>query len=76
MSRDKHFDLRVRCKGKCGRLLGVVDDEGRLVTESKRTGWYIKQIMEKGTIICTNCGTALYWNAFSIPRATPGHTTG
>ena len=78
MSNVGHYQLRVRCanRAQCGKLLGVVDDKGRLVTESKRTGWPIKTEMEKGRITCTNCGTVLEWNAYSTRRATPVNTNG
>ncbi|KKL84352.1 hypothetical protein LCGC14_1965590 [marine sediment metagenome] len=67
--------LVVRCRTHpCGKILGVVDESGRLVTQSKRKGWYIKTEMEKGRITCTNCGTVLEWNAFSAPRANPIQT--
>ncbi len=62
--------LVIRCKTRlCSKILGVVDEKGRLVTQSKRRGWYIKTEMEKGRITCINCGTVVEWNAFSLPRA-------
>lgn len=76
MSDHLHLSLRIRCSGGggvCGKLLGVVDEKGRLVTESSRSGSYIKTVMEKGIVACKNCGTVLKWNAFSRPRATPGN---
>ncbi|KKN47799.1 hypothetical protein LCGC14_0659200 [marine sediment metagenome] len=67
--------LVVRCTTwSCHKLLGVVDEKGRLVTESKRKGWPIRTEMEKGRVTCTNCGTVLEWNAYSTQRATPVKT--
>ncbi len=56
--------LRLRCQGKrCLKMLGIVNDDCNLVYESNRSGNHIKVIIEKGTVICKNCGTEIYWDS-------------
>ena len=65
--RPKHFMMRLRCVGaNCGKLLGVVDESGRLVIESKRSGWWIAVKLERGTVICKKCGTKIHYDSEAI----------
>ena len=61
--------LTLRCTGKnCKKVLGKVNTKGQLITESTRSGSWIKTIMEKGEVICKKCGNLLSWDSSKLNR--------
>ena len=65
---DKEI-LTLRCQGSvCKKVLGKVNGKGYLITESKRSGSWIKTIMIEGFVECKKCDNILYWNARKLNR--------
>ena len=63
------FLLTLRCTGKnCKKILGKVNSQGQLITESMRSGSWIKTIMEKGFVKCKKCGNLLSWDSAKLNR--------
>ena len=63
--------LRLRCQNpRCKKMLGIVNDDCNLVYESNRSGNHIKVIIERGTVICKNCGTEIYWDSTKTNEVT------
>ena len=61
--------LTLRCTGKnCKKILGKVNGIGQLITESHRSGSWIKTIMEKGFVKCKKCGNLLTWDSQKLNR--------
>jgi len=61
--------LTLRCTGKnCKKILGKVNGKGQLITESHRSGSWIKTIMEKGFVKCKKCGNLLEWDSQKLNR--------
>ena len=61
--------LTLRCTGKnCKKVLGKVNVKGQLITESTRSGSWIKTIMEKGFVECKKCGNLLSWDSQKLNR--------
>ena len=61
--------LTLRCQGSaCKKVLGKVNGKGYLITESKRSGSWIKTIMIEGFVKCKKCENILYWNARKLNR--------
>ena len=61
--------LTLRCTGKnCKKVLGKVNEKGQLITESMRSGSWIKTIMDKGEVICNKCWNHLFWNSSKLNR--------
>ncbi len=61
--------LTLRCQGKnCKKILGKVNAQGQLITESSRSGSWIKTIMEKGFVKCKKCGNLLSWDSQKLNR--------
>ena len=61
--------LTLRCTGKnCKKILGKVNGKGQLITESHRSGSWIKTIMEKGFVKCKKCGNLLTWDSQKLNR--------
>jgi len=61
--------LTLRCTGKnCKKILGKVNGRGQLITESHRSGSWIKTIMEKGFVKCKKCGNLLTWDSQKLNR--------
>lgn len=59
------YALRLRCQtSQCKKVLGLVDKDGKLHTESTRS--WIKTIIEKGDVVCKKCGNILHWNSKAI----------
>lgn len=66
---DDEILLTLRCTGKnCKKVLGKVNTKGQLITESNRSGSWIKTIMEKGFVKCKKCGNLLSWDSQNINR--------
>ena len=70
---DKDCDgetlLTLRCTGtNCKKILGKVNNKGQLITESMRSGSWIKSIMEKGFVKCKKCGNLLTWDSQKLNR--------
>jgi len=60
--KDKDYELILRCQnpsGRCKKVLGVVDSEGLLHTESSRS--WIETIMSHGFVVCKKCGNKIEW---------------
>ncbi len=61
--------LTLRCQGtNCKKILGKVNAQRQLVTESSRSGSWIKTIMEKGFVKCKKCGNLLSWDSQKLNR--------
>ncbi len=63
--------LTLRCRGNnCKKVLGKVNIKGELITESSRSGSWIKTIMKVGKVECKKCGNILNWNSQNLNRRT------
>jgi len=61
--------LTLRCQGtNCKKILGKVNAQRQLITESSRSGSWIKTIMEKGFVKCKKCGNLLSWDSQKLNR--------
>ena len=61
-TRNKNVFLTLRCTSQqCKKVLGKVDHEGILITESSRSGSWIRTKMEKGEVDCKKCGNTIRW---------------
>ncbi len=61
--------LTLRCQGtNCKKILGKVNAQRQLITESFRSGNWIKTIMEKGFVKCKKCGNLLSWDSQKLNR--------
>lgn len=70
MIRNKDVLLTVRCTGRfCKKVLGKVDYRGVLITESSRSGSWIRTEMEEGVVECKKCGNRLKWSAKNITHS-------
>ncbi|KKL96592.1 hypothetical protein LCGC14_1842950 [marine sediment metagenome] len=64
MNENKDILLTLRCTNKlCIKMLGKVNNRGILITESSRSGSWIKTEMEVGVVECKKCGNRVEWSA-------------
>ena len=69
---NKDVFLTLRCTNKfCKKMLGKIDYRGVLITESSRSGSWIRTEMEEGTVVCKKCGNRVKWSAKNINHFEP-----
>jgi len=67
LRKNKDMSLVLRCPGnRCKKVLGIVDKNGILHTESNRS--WIKTEIEVGDVVCKKCNNRLHWDKRSLVK--------
>jgi len=69
LKKDNDLNLILRCQnpsGRCKKILGIVDKDGLLHTQSSRS--WIKTKMSRGFVECQKCGNEIEWDAETVKR--------